>query len=263
MASVDSTGLIVSGRLRSGDLLHAGLAVALLLGVWSVGGLEVSTGKLCEGKIPDDKKEPSANVSHKRLEFVGSSKNKNISILLWNITFEDDGKYICFARNPKENNRNHSATFTLKVVDQSLNGSTVLLPCTYSSCIGIKNLYVSWRYNDNGTILKLCEAVIPIEGEEPMVFVYQERVEFVGSSKSNDISMLLWNITFEDEGEYICFARNPKEKGRDHSATFTLKVVDQYALTLQMGTANEFAFSQADQKRLHYTPDQSGGIGRP
>lgn len=32
MASVDSTGSSVSGRLRSGDLLHAGLAVALLLG---------------------------------------------------------------------------------------------------------------------------------------------------------------------------------------------------------------------------------------
>lgn len=32
MASVDSTGSSVYGRLRSGDLLHAGLAVALLLG---------------------------------------------------------------------------------------------------------------------------------------------------------------------------------------------------------------------------------------
>lgn len=32
MASVDSTSSSVSGRLRSGDLLHAGLAVALLLG---------------------------------------------------------------------------------------------------------------------------------------------------------------------------------------------------------------------------------------
>lgn len=32
MASVDSTGSSVSGRLRSGDLLHAGLVVALLLG---------------------------------------------------------------------------------------------------------------------------------------------------------------------------------------------------------------------------------------
>ncbi|KAL3992159.1 solute carrier family 27 (fatty acid transporter), member 1/4 [Sarotherodon galilaeus] len=159
MASVDSTGSSVSGRLRSGDLLHAGLAVALLLGVWTVGGLEVSTGKVS-------------------------------SI-------------------------------------EAMNGSTVLLPCTYSSCIGIENLYFNWQYNDNGTLIKLCEALIPMEGVEPKVRVFHERVEFVGSSKRNNISILLWNITFEDEGEYICFARNPKEKNRNHSAIFTLIVVDQ------------------------------------
>ncbi|XP_062275552.1 sodium channel subunit beta-4-like [Scomber scombrus] len=159
MASVDSIGSSVSGRLRSGDVLHAGLALALLLGVWSVGGLEVSTGK------------------------VNSI--------------------------------------------EALNGSTVLLPCTYSSCIGIKNLYFNWHYNDNGTMIKLCEAVIPIEGVEPKVSVYHERVDFVGSSKRNNISILLWNITFEDEGEYICFARNPKEKSRNHSAIYTLIVVDE------------------------------------
>ncbi|XP_028275947.1 sodium channel, voltage-gated, type IV, beta a [Parambassis ranga] len=159
MASADSTGSSVSGRLRSGDLLHAGVAVALLLGVWSVGGLEVSTGKVS-------------------------------SI-------------------------------------EAMNGSTVLLPCTYSSCIGIKNLYFNWQYNDNGTFFKLCEAEIPMEGVEPKVSVYHERVEFVGSSKTNNISILLWNITFEDEGQYICFARNPKEKNRNHSAVFTLRVVDQ------------------------------------
>ncbi|XP_040902659.1 sodium channel subunit beta-4-like [Toxotes jaculatrix] len=159
MASVDSTGSSVSGRLRSGDLLHAGLAVALLLGVWSVGGLEVSTGKV-------------SSV-------------------------------------------------------EAMNGSTVLLPCTYSSCIGIKNLHFNWHYNDNGTMIKLCAAEIPMEGVEPRVSVYHERVEFVGSSKSNNISILLWNITFEDQGEYICFARNPKEKNRNHSATFTLIVVNQ------------------------------------
>lgn len=66
-----------------------------------------------------------------------------------------------------------------------------------------------------------------MEGVEPKVKVYHERVEFVGSSKSNNISILLWNITFEDAGEYICFARNPKEKNRNHSATYTLNVVDQ------------------------------------
>ncbi|XP_074497807.1 sodium channel regulatory subunit beta-4-like [Sebastes fasciatus] len=159
MASVDSTGSSVSGRLRSGDLLHTGLALALLFGVWSVGGLEVVTSK----------------VPH----------------------------------------------------IEAMNGSTVLLPCTYSSRIGIKNLYFNWHYNDNGTMLKLCEAVIPIEGVEPKVSVYHERVEFIGSSKNNNISILLWNITFDDEGEYICFAKNPKEKYRNHSASYTLRVVDR------------------------------------
>ncbi|XP_053278882.1 sodium channel subunit beta-4 [Pleuronectes platessa] len=160
MASMDRSGVRVSGRLRSGDLLQAGLAVVLLLGVWSVGGLEVSTGK--------------------------------VSVI------------------------------------EAMNGSTVLIPCTYSSCIGIKDLFFNWHYNDNGTMLKLCEGEIPMEGVEPRgVSVYHERIEFVGSSKGNNISFLLWNITFEDQGEYICFARNPKEKNRNHTAIFTLIVVDQ------------------------------------
>lgn len=75
--------------------------------------------KYCEAVIPSEDVEPRVKVLHKRVEFVGSSKNSNISILLWNITFEDEGDYVCFAKNPKEKNRNHSAVFTLIVVDQS------------------------------------------------------------------------------------------------------------------------------------------------
>ncbi|CAF96156.1 unnamed protein product, partial [Tetraodon nigroviridis] len=156
MASVDRS---VSGWLRSEDLLHTGLIVALLLGVWTVGGLEVTTGKVA--------------------------------------------------------------------LIEAMNGSTVLLPCTYSSCIGIHRLYFSWHYNNNGTMIKYCEAVIPNEDVEPRVKVFHKRVEFVGSSKHSNISILLWNITFEDEGDYVCFAKNPKEKNRNHSAVFTLIVVDQ------------------------------------
>ncbi|CAL8362449.1 unnamed protein product [Lota lota] len=109
----------------------------------------------------------------------------------------------------------------------AVNGSTVLLPCSYLSCIGIRNLYFNWQFNDNGTMLKLCDSVIRAEGVEPHVSVYRERVEFVGSSKTSNVSILLWNITFEDAGEYTCFGRNPKEKGRNHSAIFTLTVVDE------------------------------------
>ncbi|XP_076001670.1 sodium channel regulatory subunit beta-4-like [Genypterus blacodes] len=159
MASVDSTGSSVSGRLRLGDILYSAVAVVLLLGSWSANGLEISTGKVTSMK--------------------------------------------------------------------AMNGSTVLLPCTYNSCIGIRNLYFNWHYNDNGTMIKLCEGVIPAEGAEPRVSVTHDRVEFVGSTKTQNISILLWNITFEDEGHYICFGRNQKEKNRNHSAIFTLYVVDQ------------------------------------
>ncbi|KAJ7995974.1 hypothetical protein DPEC_G00232260 [Dallia pectoralis] len=114
---------------------------------------------------------------------------------------------------------------------EALNGSTVLLPCTYASCIGIKNLYFSWQYNDNGTMQKVCESVIPYDGMEPHpVNIFRSRVEFVGNSDPknvNNISILIWNITFDDAGEYTCFGRNPKEKGKNHSAIFTLVVVDE------------------------------------
>ncbi|KAL0972881.1 hypothetical protein UPYG_G00196000 [Umbra pygmaea] len=110
---------------------------------------------------------------------------------------------------------------------EAMNGSTVLLPCTYSSCIGIKNLNFNWHYNNNGSMMKLCQGVIPTEVSEPRVQVFHERIEFVGSSKNNNISILLFNVTFEDEGEYTCFAKNPKEKDRNHSAIFTLYVVEE------------------------------------
>ncbi|XP_061924120.1 sodium channel subunit beta-4-like [Entelurus aequoreus] len=107
---------------------------------------------------------------------------------------------------------------------EAMNGSTVLILCTYNSCIGIRDLFFTWHFN--GTV-KLCEGRIPKEGVEPKVKVEHKRVEFVGSTKSKNISILLWNITFDDDGEYTCFAKNPKEKGRNHSAVFTLKVVNE------------------------------------
>ncbi|XP_070774045.1 sodium channel, voltage-gated, type IV, beta b [Enoplosus armatus] len=110
---------------------------------------------------------------------------------------------------------------------EAVNGSTVMLPCTYSSCIGIENLYFNWQFNYNGTMQKVCDSVIPSEGVVPHVSIYRDRVDFVGNNDQNNISILLWNITFEDGGQYTCFGRNPKEKGKNHSAIFTLIVVDE------------------------------------
>ncbi|XP_023143141.1 sodium channel, voltage-gated, type IV, beta b [Amphiprion ocellaris] len=110
---------------------------------------------------------------------------------------------------------------------EAVNGSTVILPCTYSSCIGIENLYFNWQFNDNGTMQKVCESTIRAEGVEPDVKIYRERVDFVGMNHQNNLSILLRNITFEDGGHYTCFGRNPKEKFKNHSAVFHLIVVDE------------------------------------
>lgn len=110
---------------------------------------------------------------------------------------------------------------------EAVNGSTVMLPCTYFSCIGIKNLYFSWQFNDNGTMQKVCDSTIASEGVEPNVKFYRDRVTFVGMNHENNISILLWNITFDDAGPYTCFGINPKEKGKNHSAIFNLIVVDE------------------------------------
>ncbi|KAM9781242.1 sodium channel subunit beta-4-like [Syngnathus typhle] len=109
----------------------------------------------------------------------------------------------------------------------AVNGSTVMLPCSYASCIGIENLYFKWEFNNNGTMETVCDAVIPSEGVVPKVKMHKERFEFVGKNQNHNISILLWNITFEDGGQYTCFGRNPKEKLKNHSAIFTLVVVDK------------------------------------
>eukprot|EP00064_Thunnus_orientalis_P010393 superscaffoldBa00001411_g10419 len=110
---------------------------------------------------------------------------------------------------------------------EAVNGSTVMLPCTYLSCIGIDNLYFNWQFNDNGTMQKVCDSVIVSEDSVPDVKIYRERVEFVGKNIQHNVSILLWNITFEDGGQYTCFGRNPKEKDKNHSAIFELIVVDE------------------------------------
>ncbi|XP_028322476.1 sodium channel, voltage-gated, type IV, beta b [Gouania willdenowi] len=110
---------------------------------------------------------------------------------------------------------------------EAVNGSTVMLPCTYASCIGIENLYFNWQFNQSGTMKKVCESTIPSEEVEPDVTIFEDRVTFIGKNHHNNVSILLWNITFEDAGFYTCFGVNPKEKGRNHSAKFHLMVVEE------------------------------------
>ncbi|XP_029956889.1 sodium channel, voltage-gated, type IV, beta b [Salarias fasciatus] len=109
----------------------------------------------------------------------------------------------------------------------AVNGSTVMLPCKYESCVGIDRLYFNWQFNNNGTMQKVCESVIASAEVEPDVKIFRDRVEFIGKNVKGNVSILLWNITFEDGGLYTCFGRNPKEHYKNHSAIFELLVVEE------------------------------------
>ncbi|XP_033851925.2 sodium channel subunit beta-4-like isoform X1 [Acipenser ruthenus] len=110
---------------------------------------------------------------------------------------------------------------------EALNGSDVLLPCSFTSCIGYEDLLFRWSYNRNGTLELMLEATIKGPKYEPRILFSDYRVQFAGTSKTNNISIILLNVDFEDSGQYICYAKNPKEKNRVHRATYTLLVVSE------------------------------------
>ncbi|XP_019367266.1 PREDICTED: sodium channel subunit beta-4 [Gavialis gangeticus] len=106
----------------------------------------------------------------------------------------------------------------------ALNGSDVLLPCVFTTCIGFSDLVFTWWYNDSTT---LCRGFIKSKAVEPKVQSEDFRVVFVGSTtgKDNNISIVLLNVDFSDAGKYTCHVRNPKEKNAEHSSYIELQVV--------------------------------------
>uniref|UniRef100_A0A8C5TK88 Sodium voltage-gated channel beta subunit 4 n=1 Tax=Malurus cyaneus samueli TaxID=2593467 RepID=A0A8C5TK88_9PASS len=109
----------------------------------------------------------------------------------------------------------------------ALNNSNVLLPCTFTTCIGFQDLVFTWYFNSTemvggtlGSAFLAGPSVLP-------------RLEFVGSTtkKDNNISIVLNGVEFSDAGKYTCHVKNPKEKNAQHNATIFLTVVHKMVET--------------------------------
>uniref|UniRef100_A0A8D0EAE4 Sodium voltage-gated channel beta subunit 4 n=1 Tax=Salvator merianae TaxID=96440 RepID=A0A8D0EAE4_SALMN len=119
------------------------------------------------------------------------------------------------------------------------NGSDVLLPCTFTSCIGISRATFSWIQNVPASRLassplQIFQGVVKNKDSRPEPLVNDRLDDKYGLppdlplSKDNrefNISLLLRWAEFSDSGEYTCAVMNPKENNAKHSATITLKVV--------------------------------------
>uniref|UniRef100_A0A8C6YVM5 Sodium voltage-gated channel beta subunit 4 n=1 Tax=Nothoprocta perdicaria TaxID=30464 RepID=A0A8C6YVM5_NOTPE len=112
----------------------------------------------------------------------------------------------------------------------ALNGSNVLLPCVFTTCIGFQDLVFTWYFNSTEMIY---HGKIKSKMSEPFLVGRNPRVEFVGSTtgKENNISILLNEVDFSDAGKYTCHVKNPKEKNAQHSASIFLTVVHKMVET--------------------------------
>ncbi|MBV94576.1 Sodium channel subunit beta-4, partial [Eschrichtius robustus] len=112
----------------------------------------------------------------------------------------------------------------------AVNGTEILLPCTFTSCFGFQNLRFWWSYNSSDIFKILIDGIVKNEKSDPKVKLKDDdRITLEGSVKEkvNNISILLRNLEFSDTGKYTCHVKNPKENYLQHQATIFLQVVDK------------------------------------
>ncbi|XP_078415150.1 sodium channel, voltage-gated, type IV, beta a [Cetorhinus maximus] len=110
-----------------------------------------------------------------------------------------------------------------------LNGTDVILPCTFSSCMDYKDSSFWWTFQKNRTEKAKEIIQIKLNDKRPQVTLPDEesRVTLVGDIKDKNISLLLTDVDFEDTGLYTCFFKNPQEMNQEANATLQLIVVSE------------------------------------
>ncbi|XP_060107612.1 sodium channel subunit beta-4 [Heteronotia binoei] len=106
------------------------------------------------------------------------------------------------------------------------NGTDVLLPCTFTACIGFENAEFTWWFNAT----KLYSGMVRSKNVRPVCKLCNPRVQLPEvplhkDSREYNLSIVLLSVDFSDSGKYTCAVKNPKEKGAEHNATIALAVV--------------------------------------
>ncbi|KAM6933590.1 sodium channel regulatory subunit beta-2 isoform 1-T2 [Xenentodon cancila] len=98
----------------------------------------------------------------------------------------------------------------------ALNGTTIVIPCTFTSCykIDLTKFAMNWTYQD--TINSTEETFMTYYKKKGMQPVrsdrFGDRVMFTGNLEKNDLSFTLSDVQVEDVGFYKCHVRNPPDR---------------------------------------------------
>uniref|UniRef100_A0A672IYA2 Sodium channel, voltage-gated, type II, beta n=1 Tax=Salarias fasciatus TaxID=181472 RepID=A0A672IYA2_SALFA len=102
----------------------------------------------------------------------------------------------------------------------ALNGTTVKIPCTFTSCYKMDELtfQMNWTYqetrNDTEEMFLTYyrkRGMVPLRSER-----FGERVMFAGNLVKNDLSITLSDVQLDDEGIYNCYVKNPPDRIQGH-----------------------------------------------
>ncbi|XP_032905850.1 sodium channel subunit beta-4 [Amblyraja radiata] len=108
-----------------------------------------------------------------------------------------------------------------------LNGSDVMLPCTFSSCMSYSDSSFWWNFQKNKTAPVERIIFIKLTGKRPSVTTEIDRFMLIGDIKRKNISLLLEEVEFEDAGLYTCAFKNPNEADQQANSTLQLFVVSE------------------------------------
>lgn len=112
----------------------------------------------------------------------------------------------------------------------ALNGTTIRIPCTFTSCykMDVTRFAMNWTYqetlNDTEEMFMTYykkRGMVPLRPER-----FGDRVTFDGNLDKNDLSITLSDVQLEDEGIYNCYVRNPPDRIQGQGV-IKLKVVTE------------------------------------
>ncbi|XP_073713867.1 uncharacterized protein [Misgurnus anguillicaudatus] len=227
-----STGFIVEGYFNQRgsvvlpcfvdpQFMRKGLKVK-----WSKSGLE---SPVCVYQDGDDTPEIEHQDYQDRVKFFTEFiSNGNLSLLLKNLTAEDEGQYTCtvyrqqrpvflvhmnLLQNEQEFTVEHSCDLVVFPRD------SVVLPCFIDPSIMTEDLEVEWRRSDSQTLVNLYE-VGNIRSEVQHQNYHDRAHFFTEDIQLGNFSLKLKNLTAEDEGQYTC-----EVKSGEHSVFLTSELV--------------------------------------
>lgn len=102
----------------------------------------------------------------------------------------------------------------------ALNGTTVKIPCTFTSCykMDATRFAMNWTYQE--TVNDTEDMFMTYYRKKGMVALrsdrFGDRVTFAGNLDKNDLSVTLSDVQLEDEGIYNCYVRNPPDRFPGH-----------------------------------------------